>query len=260
MAFRVATFNCNGLRARLDLLLPWLDRWQPTVLALQETKCPDDQFPREPFERAGWVPTFRGEKGYNGVAMLTRTVPHAASFGLGDDAGESETRLACIRLGDVHVLNTYVPQGQALDSERFAFKLQWLSRVKAYLDARFDPQRDKLAWVGDLNIAPAPGDVYDSAALWPNVCHCQPTTDAFADLLAWGLVDVVRKHRPQEGTFTFWDYRLPRGVERNLGWRLDHVLATPPLADRSIECTVDLEPRRAERPSDHTVVIADFGE
>jgi exodeoxyribonuclease-3 len=257
----IATFNCNSVRMRLEIILDWLDAHQPDVLALQETKCQDAQFPVDAFTEAGWRVAFRGQKSYNGVAMVTAAEPEEVSFGLCDgDGGESETRLAHVRLGDVHVVNTYVPQGRELGSEAFAFKLDWLRRLGEYMRARLDPSRDRLVWVGDLNIAPTPADVYDPKGFWPSVCFCQEVIDALAELTSWPLVDIFRKHIPGEGAYTFWDYRLPQSVPRNLGWRLDHILATPPMAGRSTECFVDIDPRKAEKPSDHTFVAARFSD
>lgn len=255
----IATFNCNSIRMRLGIILDWLEKHQPDVLALQETKCQDHQFPEDAFIERGWHVVYRGQKSYNGVAMITREKADDFSFGLGDgDDGESGPRLAIVKLGDVHVLNTYIPQGQAMDSDKFQFKLEWFVRLKAYLQKNFDPDSSKLAWVGDLNVAPTPADVYDSKQVWPHVCHCREIIDAFQDIVSWGLIDVFRKHLPQENIFTFWDYRSPRSVSRNIGWRLDHVLATAPLAETSTECFVDIEPRKAEKPSDHTFVAARF--
>lgn len=255
----IATFNCNSVRARCEAILAWLDAHRPDVLALQETKCDDEHFPAEAFTRAGWCVNFRGEKRYNGVALISRAEPDEIAFGLGDgDDGLSETRLARGRWGAVTVLNTYVPQGRELNSEAFAFKRQWLERVKAYLQTHADPSSQMWAWVGDLNIAPTEADVYDAKRLMPHVCLCPEMTDAYESFLDWGLVDIFRKHLPDPGVYTFWDYRLRRSLERNLGWRIDHVLATPPLAERSVRCWVDTEPRRGERPSDHTFCIAEF--
>jgi len=253
----IATFNCNSIRSRLQTVLSWMAKHQPDVLALQETKCPDDRFPADPFVQAGYRIVFRGQKSYNGVAMAGQVCFEEVSFGLGDDDGASQVRLAHVRVGDLHVVNTYVPQGQELDSPMFQFKLAWLGRLKAYFQRRFDPSRDLVAWVGDLNIAPRPIDVYDSKSIWPHVCHCQECTDALDDVMSWGLVDVVRKHMPGEGVFTFWDYRFP-SMRSNKGWRLDHILVTAPLADRSREVFIDLEPRRGPKPSDHTFVAARF--
>lgn len=256
---RIATFNCNSIRVRLPAVLEWLDRHSPDVLALQETKAVDGDFPAAAFAERGWSVSFRGEKSYNGVAVVCRREPDLVEFGLGDgDDGASETRLVRVRVDDVDVVNTYVPQGRALDSDMFQFKLRWFSRLRDYFAARFMPGRDKLAWVGDLNVAPLSIDVYDSKAVWPHVCHCREVIDAFAAVTGWGFVDVFRKHLPEPGTFTYWDYRQRGSLERNRGWRIDHVLASAPLAGKSTGCLVDKEPRMRERPSDHTFVYADF--
>jgi exodeoxyribonuclease-3 len=255
---RIATFNCNSVRKRLEAILSWLDRHNPDVLALQETKCTDDAFPASAFREAGWKVAFRGEKSYNGVAVATREEPDSVQFGLGDDDGLSEARFCHLELGGVHILNAYVPQGSALDSAKFQFKLEWLARVRTFLEARFDPASDRVVWVGDLNVAPTAADVHDPKSIWPHVCYCQEVLDAFQDVTGWGLIDVFRKHLPDPGTFTFWDYRVRNAVERNVGWRIDHVLATEAAAGASRSCAVDVEARKAEGPSDHTFVYADF--
>ncbi|MCX7934065.1 MAG: exodeoxyribonuclease III [Planctomycetota bacterium] len=258
----IATFNCNSVRQRLPLIISWLERHQPEALALQETKCRDEEFPKAELEKAGWRAYFRGEKSYNGVAWLTRREPIAVSFGLqdGKDDAEntSETRLAWLKINDLHLLNLYVPQGQELGSAKFKFKLAWLKRLRAFLAKHFQPQRDRLLIVGDLNMAPADIDVYDHKAIWPHVCHCQEITDAFQELMAWGMIDVFRKHLPEPGNFTFWDYRVPNALKRNLGWRIDHVLATPILAEKSRAVFVDREARSQPKPSDHTFVAVRF--
>lgn len=254
---RIATFNCNSIRVRLRAILDWLDSFSPDLLALQETKVVDKDFPEKEFTDQGWHVVYRGEKSYNGVAVITRTAPESHSFGLGDDEGASETRLAWVRVGDVNVVNTYVPQGQSLDSDKFRFKLKWFERLRHYMDARFKPA-DKLVWVGDINVAPTPIDVYDSKAVWPDVCHCQEVIDAMANVMDFGFRDVFRKHLPDPEVFTFWDYRQRGSFSRNRGWRIDHILATPAMADTSTGCFVDREARGRERPSDHTFVYADF--
>ncbi len=255
---RIATFNCNSIRIRAEAVLAWLKEYSPDVLALQETKVVDKDFPAAVFTDHGWQVYYRGEKSYNGVAVVTKAKPDDVSFGLGDDEGVSETRLVRVKLGKVHLVNTYVPQGQSLDSEKFQFKLAWFKRLRAYFDTHFSV-KDKLVWLGDLNVAPTPIDVYDSKAVWPHVCHCQPVIDAFLGVTSFGLVDVFRKHIPDQDNFTFWDYRQRGSLDRNRGWRIDHILATPALADSSSACRVDIKPRQAERPSDHTFVYADFG-
>ncbi|MCC8109096.1 MAG: exodeoxyribonuclease III [Planctomycetes bacterium] len=254
---RIATFNCNSIRIRAEAVLAWLAEYKPDILALQETKVPDKDFPAACFEDAGWHVAFRGEKSYNGVAVISRMAPDDVSFGLGDDESASETRLIRVRVGDIHLINTYVPQGQSLLSEKFQFKLEWFSRLRRYLDNGFAPT-DKVVWVGDLNVAPLPIDVYDSKAIWPHVCHSQPVIDAFASVTGFGFHDIFRKHLPDAGTFTFWDYRQRGSLDRNRGWRIDHILATEPLEKTSRSCAVDIEPRKRDRPSDHTFVYADF--
>jgi exodeoxyribonuclease-3 len=256
----IATFNCNSVRQRLDIILNWLETHQPDCLGLQETKVVDDQFPALELAAAGWKASFRGEKSYNGVALITRSEPDEVSFGLDDgDDGASETRMVHVKLGDVHVINSYVPQGTGFDSPKFAFKLEWFKRVRAYLEKRFDPTKDKVVWIGDLNVAPTPIDVYAHEKIWPHVCHCQEVTDAFEGVTSWGLVDVFRKHLPGPGNYTFFDYRMKWAIKANQGWRIDHILATPPMAETSETCFVDLEPRKEPKPSDHTFVAARFG-
>ncbi|MCL2000584.1 MAG: exodeoxyribonuclease III [Planctomycetes bacterium] len=256
---RIATFNCNSIRVRLSAVLAWLDKHSPDILALQETKCVDQDFPAGEFTERGWHIAYRGEKSYNGVAVVTKSKPEQTSFGLGDDAGESATRLVHIRTGEIDLINTYIPQGQSLDSDKFKFKLEWLARLRRYFDKNFrDANNARLAWVGDLNVAPTSIDVYDSRAVWPHVCHCEQVIDAFLAVHSFGFIDVFRKHLPAAGIYTFWDYRQKGALERNRGWRIDHILASPLLASRSSACAVDIEPRQADRPSDHTFVYADF--
>lgn len=255
---RIATFNCNSIRVRLPVVLGWLDQYAPDLLALQETKAQDKDFPEAEITARGWHVVYRGEKTYNGVAVISREKPETVSFGLGDDKGESETRLVHARVGGIDLVNTYVPQGRALDNPNFPFKLEWLARLRRFFDSHFKPKSGNLVWVGDLNVAPLPMDVYDSKAVWPHVCHCQEVIDALKGVADFGFVDIFRKHLPDPGNFTFWDFRTRGAFERNRGWRIDHILATGPLAKKSAACHVDIEARRGERPSDHTFVYADF--
>ena len=255
---RIATFNCNSIRVRLSAVLSWLDEYRPDMLALQETKATDKDFPAAEIEDKGWHVAFRGEKSYNGVAIISKKKPDHVAFGLGDDKGESESRLVHVRVGKVNLVNTYVPQGQSLDSDKFTFKLEWFARLKRYFSDNAAAEDGSWLWVGDLNVAPTPIDVYDSKAVWPHVCHCQEVIDAFADVAGLGFVDVFRKHLPEKDVFTFWDYRQRGSLERNRGWRIDHILAMPKLAKKSTACSVDIEARKRERPSDHTFVYADF--
>ena len=255
--FRIATFNANSIRARLPIILAWLDENSPDILAVQETKCQDRDFPADDIQAAGYSVVFRGEKSYNGVALISKSDPRDVRFGLADGGPPDEARLVAATVGPVTVVNTYVPQGTAVDDPRFAYKIEWFARLKGFLTRHFAAD-SMLVWLGDLNVAPEPADVYDHKRLLGSVCFHPDEHKALADVMEWGLVDVFRKHCKDEGQFTFWDYRIPASVKRNLGWRLDHILATKPLADASRAAWIDREPRFLPKPSDHTFLAADF--
>lgn len=257
-AFKIATYNVNSIRSRLHIIVPWLKNHGPDALCMQETKVEDGKFPLQEFIDAGYQVTFRGGKQYNGVAIATREKPDSVTYGL-DDGGPADTdRLIAITLGNISILNTYVPQGRDRASEQFLYKLQWFERLKAFIQRRWRPD-DRLIWCGDLNVAPESIDVYDPKRLLGHVCFNPDVWAAYEDIRSWGLMDVFRKHHPREPQqYTFYDYRVPQTLERGLGWRIDHILATAPLAAQSRACFIDLEPRRAEKPSDHTVMVAEF--
>lgn len=254
---RIATFNANSIRSRLDIILGWLGEYAPDALCIQETKVVDPDFPGAPFLAAGYHAVFRGQKSYNGVALLTRRPPEEVRFGFDDGGPADETRLLHARLGDLHVINTYVPQGRELTHEMYAYKLQWFDRLRRYFERHFRHD-DHVVWVGDLNIAPEPIDLHNPARQAQHVCYHIDCREAFKRAMAWGFVDVFRKHHPEPGQYSWFDYRTADVVARNLGWRVDHILATPALAAHSTAAFIDLEPRRRERPSDHTFVAADF--
>ena len=241
---------------RLEIILDWLENEQPDVLALQETKVQDKDFPKEQLQEAGWQVEFRGEKSYNGVAFISKEKAEAVSFGLQDDEGESATRFGHLKYAGINIINTYVPQGRSFEHEMFSFKLAWFARLKKYLEDNCKQQ--EIIWVGDLNVAPFPLDVHDSQKIFPHVCHCSEVSRAFASVCDLGFVDIFRRFLPGSGNYTYWDYRPKNAVERGLGWRIDHILATKKLAEKALACRVDVEPRLREKPSDHTFVIADF--
>jgi exodeoxyribonuclease-3 len=257
MPFKVATFNTNSVRARLPILLAWLDKERPDVLALQETKTPDDQFPAVPFHALGYDVGFRGEKAYNGVALLAREPLLDLRFGLDDGGPADETRLVSATVRGVSIVNTYVPQGRATDDPMFPYKLDWFGRLRRYFDRRFSP-RGLVLWMGDFNVAPEPIDVHDPKRLLGEIGFHPDEHAALAKVKAWGFEDVLRRHAAGPGEYTFWDYRVKDGVARGKGWRVDHIWATAPLAKRSTRAWIDLAPRLAERPSDHTPVVAEF--
>jgi len=253
---RIASFNVNSLRVRLDLVLRWLQQYQPTVLCVQETKVQDVDFPAEAFDKAGYKYVFKGQKSYNGVAIFSSSEIRNVEFGF-IDKPHDQARLIKAEIGGITVLNTYVPQGYSPESEKFEYKLRWFERLLSYFEKNFKPS-DPIIWVGDLNVAPQPIDVYDPKAFLGHVCFCPEVTEALNRILRWGFVDVFRMHCPEPGQYTFWDYRMRGSFKRNLGWRLDHIIATLPLAEKCRACYIDKAPRIAERPSDHTPIIADF--
>lgn len=254
---RIASFNANGIRARLPLVLAWLEANAPDVLCVQETKVQDRDFPVAPFRERGYHCTFRGQKSYNGVAFLSRHAPSDVRAGFDDGDPAEAPRLLTAVFDGVTVINTYIPQGQSPTSEQFAYKLQWFARLKAYFAERFDPAA-ALVWTGDFNVAPQPIDVYDPDKLLGSVGYHPQEHRALTDVMDWGFRDVYRRHHPDERAFTFWDYRVPNAVKRGLGWRIDHICATRGLAARCTAAWIDLQPRLAPRPSDHTVIAAEF--
>ena len=254
---RIATFNANSIRARLAIVLDWLNANRPDVLCVQETKVEDKDFPALPFVEAGYRVAFRGQKSYNGVAVISREKPRTVAFGLDDGKPPDDTRLLYARFGPVHIVNTYVPQGREIDHEMYRYKLAWFRRLRRYF-ARHFSTRMKVVWLGDLNVAPNAIDIHNADQQENHVCYHVDARRAFARAVGWGFVDVFRKHHPEPGQYTFFDHRTQNAVQRKMGWRVDHILATPCLARRSTDAFIDLKPRLQERPSDHTFLCADF--
>lgn len=255
---RLATFNVNSIRSRLEIVQAWLDRHRPDVLALQETKVTDALFPRAPFEEQGYTVHQCGQKAYNGVAIISRTPPEHVTFGFDDGAGPSDgPRLMRATFADVTVVNTYVPQGRAIDHAMYRYKIDWFKRLRKWFDRHFTLS-DALIWTGDMNVAHDPIDVHNPEARANHVCYHQAARDAFAHCRAWGFVDTFRNHHPEGGHYTFFDYRNPDNIKNGKGWRLDYILASPSMAARCRNAFIDLEPRLKPKPSDHVVMVADF--
>ena len=255
---KVATYNANSIRARLALVLDWLAREVPDILCLQETKVQDSEFPVESFQEAGYHVVFRGQKAHAGVAIVSRGEPHAVSFGL-DDGGESdEVRLIRAKIEGIAMVNTYVPQGRSPDSEHFHYKLEWLARLRELFERHYSPE-ESLLWMGDFNVAPEPLDVHDPKEARDHVAFHADARAALRRVREWGFRDAFRLHHPDEpGAYTFWDYRVRGAVQRGIGWRVDHIWATRPMAQACSRAWIDVEARRAERPSDHTFLVAEF--
>jgi exodeoxyribonuclease-3 len=256
-SFRVASFNVNGIRARLSVLMSWLREEMPEVVCLQETKVQDSEFPREALEGLGFTCAFRGQKGFNGVAVLSRELLDVLQVGLDNEGPPDEARLMLMRVRGIPVLNTYVPHGTAPDSERFQYKLKWLGRIRNFLERHFTPE-EPLIWVGDFNVAPEARDVYDPEGLRGAIGFHPGEHRILEEVRQWGLVDVFRLHVAEGGHYTFWDYRIRNAVARGMGWRVDHIWATEPMARRSKRAWIDQRPRKSDRPSDHTPILAEF--
>lgn len=255
---KIATFNVNSIRARLPILARWLPAAAPDVLCVQETKVRDEEFPRAEIESLGYHCVFRGEKAWNGVAILSRRPPEEVTFGLPVADPPDETRMMRARFGDLWIVNTYVPQGREITDPNYRYKLQWLARLRRFWEQHVRPDRDRVLWVGDLNVAIEPEDVHAPEQYTDHVCFHIDARRALAACRDWGFVDVFRRFHPEPGHYSFFDYRTPNAVRRRIGWRLDYLFATPPLAVEALDAWIDLEPRTWEKPSDHTPVVGRF--
>lgn len=254
---KIATYNANSVRQRLPLILDWIAENEPDVLALQETKCEDGKFPLADFEEAGWNVAIHGQKGFNGVAIVSRLPIQNVSFGYGDPLWPDDCRIMSAEVAGYKILNTYVPNGTAVGSDKFEYKLKWLERFRRLLDERYRPT-DNLVWLGDINIAPTPDDVYNSKRFYGGVGHHPLEFDLLGKIVDWGLVDVFRKFHQGPGHYTYWDFIIITAAPKNFGWRIDHVYAPPHLAERAVSCEIFREARFAPKPSDHTFVMAEF--
>lgn len=253
---KVATYNVNSIRSRIEILQGWLQKNKPTVLCVQETKVQDDEFPIDAFAETGYEVLFRGQKKYNGVALFSRLPLTEVEWNLPQDSRQ-EARFLKARMGDIFIINTYIPQGQDPDSEKFQYKLEYFRLLKAYFESTFDPN-DPVVWCGDFNIAREAIDVYDPNGLWGHVCYCQAVQDALAAVMEWGFVDVFRILHPEPEHYTFWDYRVPNALKRKIGWRLDYIMASKPIAEKCRHCWIDVNCRALEKPSDHTFLVGEF--
>lgn len=259
MIKKIATFNVNSIRSRMPIVEKFLADDAPDIACFQETKCRDEEFPASSFDALGYRVAFRGMKTYNGVAIASRDEPTSVTFGLGDgeDEERDECRIAFAAFGPLSVVCTYAPQGREIGTDEFAYKLRFFERVKRAFEKRFSPG-DLVLWLGDLNVAPTDADLTNPKGKKDHVCVCADARAALEDVVSWGLVDVFRKHRPDAGEYTFFDYRVKDAFARNIGWRIDHLFATKKLADLSRDAYVARELRAMERPSDHTAVVASF--
>lgn len=252
---KLATWNVNSLRVRLPQALDWLAARHPDVLCLQETKMEDSAFPFAELATAGYRAIHSGQKTYNGVAILTRSEPADVVRDIpGFD--DPQKRVIAATVDGVRVVCAYFPNGQAVGSEKFEYKLKWLSALQAWLAGEMS-RHAELALLGDFNIAPDDRDVHDPVAWKDQILCSEPEREAFRRLVDLGLADAFRLFDQPEKIFSWWDYRM-MGFRRNLGLRIDHILLSPSLAARCRSCSVDKEPRKLERPSDHAPVVAEL--
>jgi exodeoxyribonuclease-3 len=252
---KVASWNVNSIRVRLDHVLDWLADARPDVLGLQEIKVPDEKFPLEEFAQAGYQCIVNGQKTYNGVALLSRTEgtdPVTEIPGFEDE----QRRVLAATFGDCRVINLYVPNGQSVDSDKYHYKLNWLDALTAWL-AEEIVTHEKIVVMGDFNIAPDDRDVHDPQA-WAGKILCSDLErEALKDILRLGLSDSFRAFEQPEQSFSWWDYRAA-GFRRNLGLRIDLLLVSEAVAASLASSAIDTAPRRLERPSDHAPVWIDF--
>ena len=254
---RLATWNVNSLKVRLPQLLEWLATKQPDVVCLQETKLEDANFPRAEIEAAGYQVAFSGQKTYNGVALLARGELADVVSG-NPHFGDPQKRLIAATVGGVRVICAYVPNGQAVGSDKYDYKLAWLAALDKWLTEQLAAY-PQLALAGDFNIAPDDRDVHDPAAWAGQILCSDAERSAFQRLQALGLHDSFRLFEQPEKTFSWWDYRM-LGFRRNQGLRIDHILLSAPLRARCTASGIDREMRKRERPSDHAPAIVDLAE
>jgi exodeoxyribonuclease III len=252
---KIASWNVNSLKVRLPQVLAWCAAAQPDVLALQETKLTDDLFPVEALRDAGYDSLFSGQKTYNGVAILSR---EAATDPVTDIPGldDHQRRILAATVGGLRIVNLYVVNGSEVGSEKFDYKLRWLSHVTDWLAAELRQYPDMVV-LGDFNIAPDDRDVHDPEAWREKILCSTPEREALGGILALGLQDTFRLFDQEGGVFSWWDYRMNM-FRRKMGLRIDLLLASESMAKRCTASYVDIEPRRQERPSDHAPVVAEF--
>lgn len=252
---KIASWNVNSLNVRLPQVLDWLAAENPDIVALQETKLVDEKFPVADIEAAGYRALYSGQKTYNGVAILSRepgTDAVTAIPGLDDP----QRRVLAATFGGVRVIDLYVPNGESVDSDKYRYKLNWLARLGEWLKAEL-AAHPRLIVLGDFNIAPEPRDVHDPEQWQGRVLFSEPERAAFRGLLALGLCDSFRLFEQPDKSFSWWDYRM-QGFRRNLGLRIDHILASTAMSPACTAARIDKAPRALERPSDHAPVVAEF--
>jgi exodeoxyribonuclease-3 len=260
---QIATWNVNSIRTRLTHVTDWLTTCPVDVLCVQETKVVDTDFPVAPIEALGYRVYYSGQKAYNGVAIFSKAPLDDVSAGfapivgadMADDLDDQKRVLTGV-LDGVRIVNVYVPNGSSLGSEKYAYKLRWLGVLKTYLETLLTDHENLLV-CGDFNIALEDRDIYDPKGKEKHIMSSPTERETLQTVLSIGLKDAFRKFHEEGGHFSWWDYRAA-SFRRNLGWRIDHHYLSPALYDRATSCTIDVEPRQREKPSDHTPVIVEI--
>ncbi|PID44594.1 MAG: exodeoxyribonuclease III [Proteobacteria bacterium] len=252
---KIATWNVNSLRVRLDHVLQWLESAKPDILALQETKMTDEQFPDQAIREAGYEVVFSGQKTYNGIAILSKTEPKNVLFDL-PQLEDPQRRIIAAQIGDIQVLNLYVVNGSEVGSEKFTYKLDWLEKVTQWTEQQLLNNK-KFIILGDFNIAPTARDVHNPKSWHEKILCSTPERNALKKLLNLGFVDSFRLFEQEDEIWSWWDYRSG-GLENNKGLRIDLILSSQLLAEQCTSCYVDKAPRTWERPSDHAPVVAEY--
>ena len=252
----IATWNVNSILARMPSVMRWLDAVKPDVVCMQETKCTDDKFPILDFTARGYQCQLFGQQSYNGVAILTRETYETTHRGYPGDDETAQSRLITSTVNDISIVNVYIPNGQAVGSEKFGFKLAWMKRLREFFDQNYDPNTPVML-CGDFNVAPEDRDVHDVRLWQGRIMFSEPERAALQHIKDWGFTDAFRQHTETGGHFTWWDYRAG-AFRRNLGLRIDHVWITDALVSRNVRTWIDVEPRKWEKPSDHAPVLAEF--
>jgi len=252
---KLATWNVNSLKVRLPQVLDWAGRHRPDVLCLQETKLVDANFPSREIAEAGYQVLCSGQKTYNGVAILSLAAGAECATGI-TNYEDAQKRVIATTVDGVRVICAYVPNGERVESDKYHYKLKWLAAFRDWLATEL-ARYPRLAVLGDFNIAPEERDVYDPKAWEGQVLFSEPERAAFGRLIGLGLKDAFRLFGQPDRSFTWWDYRM-NSFRRKLGLRIDHILLSEQLSRQCASCTIDVEPRRNERPSDHAPVIAEL--
>lgn len=253
---KIATWNVNSIIARLAHVVRWIQAVEPDVLCVQETKCTDDKFPFETLSQIGYCASVFGQQSYNGVAILSRQECAEVQRGYYEDEEGAHARLLAATIDGLRIVNVYIPNGQSVGSEKFNFKLDWMRRLRSFLDNNYASDTP-VVLCGDFNVAPEDRDIHNPK-LWQERIMCsQAERSALDDIKRWGFTDSFRLHHEEGGQFSWWDYRAG-AFRRNLGLRIDHIWMTKSLTPKSRNTWIDIEPRTWERPSDHAPVVAEL--